>query len=229
MKSKIVGTIFLIWFVCSIVLIFLVSNFENQIGWLLLIFGQYFVVFGGIAVFGNMGAKHFPSIVLMGPLVGLVCAVCGIYTLVYGEAAIDTIYSIAPYLIFLIFPISGILLIHMSLSEILYLKKKCTYEIDAKCVDVSVSFLKNNRGRMVNTYMPTYNVHINGKDHRIWNNKYSTNKFVVGEYYKIMINPLDVNDFIDSNTKFVEGNGIIIGFIFMIVSIIMGALMFIAR
>lgn len=226
MKNNVVSIVFIIWFICSIAAMMLISQFDNEVSWLMILFGQYFLVFGLLGVSSNKESKHFPSVILMFPLVGGVSITCGIYMLIGGQSAIDKMNEIAPYLLLLAFLVFGILLVHMSLSELLYLKKKCTYEIDAECVEISESLVKNNKGNFRRVYMPTYSVNVDGKDYRIWNNNYSSKKLIVGEYYKILINPLDPNDFIDSITKSIHKGMLFIGFIFIIVGISLISVMF---
>lgn len=226
MKSKTIGIVFLVWFFASLVGMLFVGETESPAKWLMILFGQYFVVFGSIAVYANKGAKRFPSIVLMLLLVGLVCVGSGIYMLVGGEDATAKMFDFAPVLIMAVFPVAGILMIHMSVSEMLYLKRNCTYEVDAKCVDVSTSHRKTNQGRRRTIYMPTYSVWMDGKEYRIWNNKYTSKQYVVGEYYKLKVNPADVNEFVDVNSKSVHGGMLVVGIIFIVITAVIGVVVY---
>lgn len=221
MKGKIFGIVFLGWFIASIVAILLVSELENQVEWLLILFGQYFLVFGGIAVWANKEKKNFPTVILMFPLVGFGLIGSGLYMLIGGVNAVENMAKYAPYVIMAVFPIAGALMIHMAVAEMVYLKRKCTYEVRAKCVDISSHYVSKKNGGRTKVYMPTYSVWLDNKEYRIWNNKYTNScRFVVGEYYNIKVNPLDVNEFIDGNTKFMNGGLLVIGTVFVFVTVI---------
>ena len=226
MKIKIQRAIFLTWFIGSIIAILcislFISNFDNRIGWFLCLFGQYFVVLGVIAIWDMKNDKPFQSIVLMAPLVGIVCCSCGIYILLYGEVAMNKMSELAPYLLYLSVLIAGILFMHTTLSELVYLKKKCTYEVDAKCVDIMTSYTEGRR----RVYMPIYNILINGQEHIICNEKYSNIKFEIGKYYKILIDPENINNFFDLNTKYDLTGSLIFELVFIIASIGTGLLIF---
>ena len=159
------------------------------------------------------------------PLVGLGCVGSGIYMLIGGENAVANMFDFAPFLLMAIFPIAGILMVHMAVSEMLYLKRNCTYEVDAKCVEVSTSHMKTKQGRRRVIYMPIYSVWLDDKEHRIWNNKYTSKQYKVGEYYKLKVNPADVNDFVDENSKSVQGGCLAIGVGFIIITLIIGGVM----
>lgn len=226
-KSNLIGIIFVIWFICSLGGLLFLSEVENQAGWIFTLMGQYFLVFGILAVYANKGAKRFPTILIMFPLIGGVMLGSGIYMLIGGEIAVHNMFLVAPILIFLVFPIAGICLMHMALTEGMYLKKRCTYEVNAKCVDVSTSTHRNKNGRTRKTYMPTYSAYVNDKEIKLWNNKYSSHKFEVGEYYTVSINLENPTEFIDINTKKVHSGMLLIGTLFIGVSIIIGAILII--
>jgi len=223
---KHIGIIFLIWFLGSLIGLFMVSKTANPVEWLMIIFGQYFLVFGIIAVCGNKGSKHFPTIILLFPLVGLSCAGVGIYMLVGGEQAMSNMNKYAPALIVGAFFVAGVLMLHMSLTDHMYLKKVCTQEVNAKCVEVSVSHSKRKHGGYSEIYMPTYSFWMNGEEHRAWNNKYSSSKFTVGEYYTIKVNPNDTEDIIDLNTKIGNMGLLVIGIVFIIISCVVEYIIF---
>ena len=114
----------------------------------------------------------------------------------------------------------------MSLSEMLYLKKRCTYEVNAKCVEVSTSHMKTKQGRRRVIYMPTYSVWLDDKEYRIWNNKYTSKQYKVGEYYKLKVNPADVNEFVDGNSKSVQGGYLVIGIVFLVITTVIGIVVY---
>lgn len=221
-KSNLIGIIFVIWFICSLGGLLFLSEMENQAGWIFTLMGQYFLVFGIFAVYANKGAKRFPTILIMFPLIGGVMLGSGIYMLIGGEIAVHNMFLVAPILIFLVFPIAGICMIHMALTEGMYLRKRCTYKVNAKCVAVSSSTHRDKNGRTRKTYMPTYSVYVNDKEERLWNNKYSSHKFEIGEYYNILINPNNPIEYIDINTRKLHSGLLLIGTLFIGVSVIVG-------
>lgn len=223
--KNIFGIAFLVWFFTSLAGMFLVAKTENPAEWLMILFGQYFLVFGVIAIYANKGTKHFPTIILMFPLVGLACIGSGIYIMVGGEDSYDNMNVFAPFLIVAAFFVAGLLMLHMSLSEMLYLKRVCTYEVSAKCVDITTSLSKRKHGGYNEIYMPIYSFWFNDTEQRIWNNQYSSKKFTIGDYYTLMVNPNDVNDFIDGNARIGNIGLLTIGIVFITVSSIIMILM----
>lgn len=223
--KNICGIIFLIWFFASMAGLLLVSETQHPVEWLMIIFGQYFLVFGVLAVWSNKGTRRFPTIILMFPLVGLACMGSGIYMMIGGVDSHEKMNAFAPFFIVATFIVAGALMMHMSLSEMLYLKRVCTYEVNAKCVDITTSLSKRKHGGYSEIYMPTYSFWLNNEEHRVWNNQFSSTKFTIGDYYKILVNPNNVNDFIDSNARIGNIGLLIIGTLFIVVSSVVMAFM----
>lgn len=220
-KNIVISILFLIWFFGSLVAMMCCSESQNKIGFLLTLIGQYFLVFGIIAVAGNRKQKPFPIVVLIFPLVGIALMVCGISSIAGGDVVKETLVKYAPYIIIWIFPIAGILMVFGSMSKIRYLKRVCTREIQAKCVDIEVSWVNDSDSpRRTRVYMPLYSIYYNGEERLIRNNMYTNmNRFEIGSYYYIKINPSNPDEFIDDNNK--KGNMLIfiLGIVFIVLSV----------
>lgn len=217
-KGTILGIIFLVWFFASLAGILLVSKTQHPAEWLLILFGQYFLVFGMLAVWSSRGTRPFPTIILTAVVVGLGCMGSGIYMMVGGEGSHEKMNAFAPFMIVGAFFVVGCFMLHMALSQMCYLKRVCTYEVNARCVDVTIGLSKRKHGGYNEIYMPTYSFWLNGEEHRVWNNQYSSIKFEIGNDYRLLVNPKNVSDFIDSNTRLGNIGLLIIGTIFVIVS-----------
>ena len=88
-KGIIIGMLCLIWGLGSIAAMLFCSKLENHTGILLVLFGQFFLVIGLIAVICNRKAKPYPFILLVFPLAGIALLVCGICILTKGEIALS--------------------------------------------------------------------------------------------------------------------------------------------
>lgn len=221
-KSKVLGIIFLIWFFGSMIGFFVCSESDNKIGPLLVLFGQYFLVFGIIAVAGNLKKKPFPVIVVIFPIVGLSVLVSGIGMILGGEKVLLFLGRYAPYILIWIFPIVGVLMIVNSFSQYRHLKRVCTRDIQAKCIDIDSRLSRNNaeQGRRRKVYMPVYSIFYNEREYIIRNYNYTNLvKFEIGMYYNIKINPLNPNEFIDENSSKANTLVFVLGIIFIVITV----------
>lgn len=220
-KEKVLGVILLIWFFGSVVGFFVCSELEDNTGLLLVLFGQYFLVFGIIVVVSNLKKKPFPIITIIFPIVGLSALVCGICMLVGKETALEFIKQYAPYILMWVFPVAGVLVIANSFSQYRYLKRVCTRDIQAKCIDIESEFTKASfEDRRTRVYMPVYSIFYDNREYIIRNYNYTNLvNFEIGMYYYIKINPSNPNEFIDENTKKANMLTLIIGITFIVVTL----------
>ena len=137
------------------------------------------------------------------------------------QNAAQMIYEAAPYLLAGIFPVTGVLMIISATSEIRHLKRVCTVEVQAKCISVETRWTQGGKGRRTKrVHMPVYSVYYNGREYTVRNNVYTNmNDYQVGNYYPIMINPLNPEEFLDANNR--KGNivTLVLGIIFVAVLI----------
>lgn len=217
MKDTIIGITFLVWFIGSLVGMFLAGESQNALEWILILFGQYFLVFGLIGVNAKKeeSPKQFPYIILVFPLVGAACVVAGVYMLIGGKIARENMNNIAPFLFLALFILVGIFMVYNSLSKMLYLKRVCTYEVNAQCVEISTSWSSSKHGGYNELHMPIYSFWYNSEEHRVKNDIYTSKNFIVGEYYKLMVNPNNVQEFIDKNSKSFDGVMFFMGIVFI--------------
>lgn len=203
--------IFLVWFIASIALLASLEDIELKLA----VFGQYFLVFG---IAGTVSAIKNKKLLVFLPL--LVLPITGAGTVYfslahrfgwpfkeYGIMAIINLFTVIGFLLFL---------------SALYQKgliKKCTYQIQATCVEVDERMTRN-RERNVMTYCPTYTIWFRDKEWRLKSDIY-TNTHVpeVSKQYTIKINPDNPLIFTDEGTKKSCILIFVLGIIFMICGI----------
>lgn len=206
------GIVFLLWFFASIGGLIYCSS--NELGALSAgIFGQYFLVFGIIAFVSGIKSKDFNPIVLLFPLIGI-CVIIGAIIYQFGsKEQIDALMGLMPYGILLIFFIIGVgLLIYayrISIAKI----RRCTYPIDAVCIDVKTRF-RHKEGK---SYCPVYMIEYQGKVIELCNEIYSNiNKMKAGDTQRIIINPDNPKDFYEiKQMRILTVFFLIMGLIFM--------------
>ena len=200
-KGIIIGMLCLIWGLGSIAAMLFCSKLENHTGILLVLFGQFFLVIGLIAVICNRKAKPYPFILLVFPLAGIALLVCGICILTKGEIALAMLDQYAPYILIWIFPLAGIIMIASAVGKIRYLKRVCTQAVQAKCIDIeSASAAGAHRRKHVT--MPVYSISYNGEEKILRKGMYTNlNYFEIGAYYGIYINPENPDEYLDENNR----------------------------
>lgn len=220
-KNGIIGAVFLIWFFGSMIAMLVCSKLDNRTGILLALFGQYFLVFGILGVGANRKNKPFPLPILLFPLVGVLLLACGISIWVGGEQALVWLQKNAPYILIWIFPLVGAGMIVSATCNSRHLKRVCTREVQAKCIDVESTWSPDRNGRGGRyVYMPVYSIFYNGEEKILRNYIYTNmNRFEQGEYYYIKINPDNPEEFIDSNNKKAKGMSLILGVVFLVISV----------
>lgn len=220
-KSAIIGLIFLIWFFVSLAGMLIYSKKEGCTGIILAIIGQYFLVFGIIAVVSNRTTKPFPFIVLVFPLVGISLLICGICIQLGGNDVLKMLGKYAPYILIWIFPIAGTVMLVKGTCGIRHLKRVCTREIQAKCIRVEASWTKGTKGHKGHyVYMPVYSIIYNGEERILQNNTYTNgNKFEEGAYYSIKINPDNPDEFMDANSQKANRLLLLLGIALIIITV----------
>lgn len=217
----IISIVFIVWFMGSLFGMMVCSKLDGGTGLMLALIGQYFLVFGIMGVVGSIKKRPFPAIILLFPLVGIALIICGVIMYIDMQNAAQMIYEAAPYLLAGIFPVTGVLMIISATSEIRHLKRVCTVEVQAKCISVETRWTQGGKGRRTKrVHMPVYSVYYNGREYTARNDVYTNmNDYQVGNYYPIMINPLNPEEFLDANSR--KGNivTLVLGIIFVAVLI----------
>ncbi len=217
----ILGGIFLLWFIASMIGMYVCSQVDGGAGLMLVILGQFFLVFGIIGIAGNIKKKPFPIIIILFPLAGSALIVWGLSLYMGSEHLLEMLGNAVPYLAVWLFPVIGVILVADTVVRQNYLKRVCTYKIQAKCISVEREWSKgtrNSRGDWV--YMPVYSIMHSGREMNVSNGVYTNlNNLKVGEYYYIKINPLNPQEFIDENSR--KGNklSLVLGIIFILLAI----------
>lgn len=192
-RKKIFGYIFLIWFICSFIGFFILENAY----YLVMNFGQYFLVFGLIAFFNTKRFEKFISLPFI--LVGLCCVVIP-YCMLHPEL-IPTDVNWETVIVLLMlsgFILAGLAAIFIPLFKRKYQKEVCTYEVQATIVDYDTTISDNGN----TLYAPIYGFWYNGKDWRVCNNFYSNVGVPErGKTYTIKINPDNPEEFFNEKSR----------------------------
>lgn len=192
-RGKIFGYIFLIWFICSFIGFFILEN----VYYMVMNFGQYFLVFGLIAFFNTKRFEKFISLPFI--LVGLCCVVIP-YCMLHPEL-IPTDVNWETVIVLLMlsgFILAGLAAIFIPLFKRKYQKEVCTYEVQATIVDYDTTISDNGN----TLYAPIYGFWYNGKDWRVCNNFYSNVGVPErGKIYTIKINPDNPEEFFNEKSR----------------------------
>ena len=210
-KSNLMGIIFIIWFIGSIVSMIYLSNINEY--YAIMIFGQYFLVFGMIPLVKEKGMDRLISVPFI--LVGLCCIVIP-YLMINPDILFINLNwnAIIPILLILAFIIAGFSMLFLPIINKKRLKKVCNVMVSAKLVDYKYTYSDNGN----KLYSPIYEFEFNGKKHNVSNNMYSNiGVKPVDTIVNLMINPNDPEEYMDNS----QSNIIVLflGVIFLIVSI----------
>ena len=189
-KDYIIGGIFLIWFVGSIVALFLTAKSSP---WLAVsVFGQYFLVFGLITLISGIKNGNFQPIFLTLLLVGILAVLFGVGMNFGDEATQETMQQYIPYAGISIFLLTGIFCI---LNHFVRKKReeKCTVPVQATCIDIKRRRRDTYEGNVRNRhylYCPVFGFKYNGKSYEVSTNFFTTDTTAeLGEQYDLYINP----------------------------------------
>jgi len=209
--SKFLGIIFLIWFFGSIFLMIYLSKINGY--YTVMVFGQYFFVFGLIPLCGSKEKDKLIGIPFV--LVGLCCIVIPYIMMNPDILSIDIIWdSVIPLLLIFAFVLAGLGMTFMPIINNKKLKKLCTLTVYAKILKYDYTY--SDKGNKL--YCPVYEFQFNNKKYEVSNNKYSNfgNK-KIDTIVNLKVNPNNPEQFID-NTKF-DMFVIVLGITFLVVSI----------
>lgn len=207
-EGKIVGIIFLIWFFCSMLAMLILSQINTY--YTVMVFGQYFLVFGVIVL---LGAGKNKAVVIPFILVGLACIIIP-YLMMKPEIngmVIDWGAVIAVLFIFA-FVLAGLVLTFIPIIQIKKSKEKWNVEVPAVIVGYD-----ENHGDSSMLYCPIYEFDFNGKKYNVMNNHYSNVGLKeIGTIISLKINPENPEEFLDRRiSSFVP---MFIGIVFLVIA-----------
>ena len=210
--SSLFGIVFLVWFIGSIILML---NFfgKEQVHYGIMMFGQYFLVFGLIPLFASEGKEKLISVPFV--LVGLGCIIIP-YLMMHPELLRVSIIweAVLPIIFMLVFIGAGLAMVFLPILNRRELEKKCTVLVDA-----TISEYLSHRYEDVTVYCPVYSFEYMNKKYKVDDNFYSNfNIRPEGTVVKLRINPLDPKEFFDASSK--NSNFIVLlGGLFLVVSV----------
>lgn len=210
-KDILIGTFFLIWFVCSIISMLYLSKINKY--YTIMIFGQYFFVFGLIPLKVAVGKEKLMSVPFI--LIGLCCVIIPYLMMNPDLLSVSLNWDhIIPLLLILVFVLAGIAMTLLPIINKNKLKKVCTMTVNAKIIKYDHIYGDNGR----KLYCPIYAFEFNGNKYEVSNNKYSNfgNK-QIESIINLKINPNNPNEFIDE--RVFDNFVIILGIIFLIASV----------
>ncbi|MCR4599825.1 MAG: DUF3592 domain-containing protein [Acetatifactor sp.] len=188
--SIIISVVFLIWFFASIGAMIYLANHEKG-ALCVTVFGQYFLVFGAIAVISGIKDKNFQPITIIFPLVGIGAMVGGCIFQFGSETVMKYTEAALPYIFLGIFFIIGMSLVIGSYFASKRRHEVCNYCISGSCVKVKDRYHKGTR-----SYCPVYEVYFRDETILLCSNTYSNmNHIQVGETRELYLNPDNPKEF----------------------------------
>lgn len=212
-KNIIFPIIFLIWFIASIVGMFLLS--ENNPHYMVMLFGQYFFVFGMFPLFSKSEDISDKLISIPFILVGLGCIIIPYLMINPRLLEVEIVWdSVILLLLILLFVIAGFFMIVFPIFKRKKLEKLCTLTVPAKIVRHEYQYSDNGN----KLYCPIYEFEFNKNKYEVSNNIYSNIGLKpVGSIHNIKINPDDPYQFLCNASMY--NFSIIMGILFLVVSI----------
>lgn len=193
----VISIIVLVWFFASIGAMLYCS--KQDMPWLVLaLFGQYFIVFGAIALAAGIKGRQFQPLPLLFVLVGIGCAAAGLI-LQYGtDGMAKLLENLAPYLFLSIFVLVGVGMLAGGVTHYERKKNTCTYVVNARVVQLKTS--RGKKGSIL--YSPVYEIYYGGEYKKICSNMYTNVKVPqVGDYKQLMVNPADPDEIREPGTE----------------------------
>lgn len=186
--EKIFSVVFLSWFVLSIAALIATAKLQ-ALGWTAIVFGQYFVVFGLAGLMNEIKAGFRHSIIIVFPVVGFAVVISGFLWQFGNEVVKENVVKHIPNMMAVVFLLVGILLLVQVIIEKAE-QKKCTFAVQAKCVEVKWHYSTSKNGGSSKTYCPVYEYYYNGQVYTGSQEIYTNMIYVgEGEYREIFVNP----------------------------------------
>lgn len=214
--------VFLLWFIISILGMIYFSENDNT-GMVVLLFGSYFFIFGLIGI--SLGGIKLKNVwILLFPTIGLALMISSAIFMWGSDEAILQLGKLIPILLLCLFIVVGIGLILGTVVTDNNLKKRCTYQIIARCVKLNSHLSRTTYGdfgtKARKLYAPVFSYCFEGKNYETEHNIYKNfgNPNVDDDVY-IFINP-DYPTEIYFPSKSTKLSLISIGIIFVIIGIV---------
>lgn len=220
LKEKIIRTIYLIWFLGS--MIALVIVFQKNLWLSLAVFGQVFFIFGIITLIDGIKKKNYKPVFFLFIVVGILALLYGI-VMVYGrQVQKEVLKSIAPYIFISIFFFAGVLIIaNFFVRKVI--EKNCTELVKGICVDITSDLGSSDPNDMSGAmYCPVFSYTYNGKEYEVCSGFFSSQvETKIGQKYDIYINPKYPYHFREQGeTRRQNGSEIVLGIFFILVSLV---------
>lgn len=221
--ETLLGILFLVWFFASIIALLMTAK---TYPWLaLVIFGQYFLVFGFIALVNMLKNDNFTPIILLFIIVGAGVASWGLI-MQYGNKELQEKFEkMIPYLGLGLFGVVGAL----SLLNTVVRKRreeKCTQLVTAICVKIKKKMTQtttNGVGEKEIRHLvcPVFQYTYNGKNYEVCHDTYTRSADMqIGDTCYVYINPEKPKIFrAESETARLNSMELTIGVLFLAVSI----------
>lgn len=193
-KGKLFGYIFIFWFICSFVAFFLIEDPY----YIVMNFGQYFLVFGSVVFFSQENKKD-ALITIPFMIIGLCCIVIPFLMLHPELLSISLDWNtVIAVLMLLAFLIAGLCTSIIPVIKRKHLEKVCTYEVDATIIGYNTT--TSDKGNTL--YAPIYSFWYNGQTREIATDFY-TNMGVKepGTKVTLKINPEKPEEFFNEKSK----------------------------
>lgn len=186
-KGKIGTIIFITWFVASLLAIMETGRTGNIL--CVALFGQYFFVFGLIAMVTAIKAKESFWLQSIFVLVGA-GIVAGVLIYKFGTDALkQKLFDMIPLAGLSIFVIAGIVFLILAYREKFIIAPRYSYPVSAKCIKVLINYVDTERHGAKEVFCPVFYYNYNGKEYESSNNIYTDTRFIEGNYYDINIDP----------------------------------------
>lgn len=193
-RGKLFGYLFILWFICSFVAFFLIEDPY----YIVMNFGQYFLVFGSVVFFSQENKKD-ALITIPFMIVGLCCIVIPFLMLHPELLSFSVDWNMVIVLLLLsAFLIAGLCTVIIPIMKRKHLEKVCTYEVDATIIGHNTTI--SDKGNTL--YAPIYSFWYNGQTREIATDFY-TNMGVkeVGTKIALKINPEKPEEFFNEKSK----------------------------
>lgn len=210
----VISIIFVIWFIASLGAMIFFAKTERA-GLVPAVLGQYFLVFGIAAGVNEAKNKKFNPIALVFAIVGLAGIVATLILYFGAETMISFLDKNMPYILMALFLVVGIILVISAVSKYLGRKKRCSYMVTAKCIEIREMA---NDGHML--ACPVYEIYYEGKTIKLCDNVYSNTLDIrVGDEKEIMINPDKPKEYFSPEDML--GSSLVIGIIGFVIVLVM--------
>ena len=219
----ILGTVFMLWFIGSIVALFWCA--KTSAGLALAVLGQYFFVFGLAALISGLKNGDFKPIFLIFLYAGGATLCSGLIMHFGDEALKEKLTDSVPYIAFVGFGIVGILAFCNALVRN-HRNQNCTQLVKATCISVrrrrSQTADDHDIGRRMRYLVcPVFRFYYRGRKYEVSNNTFTRYcEAEEGRVYEIYINPDHPRSFREEGEDIrLNGMELAVGVMFTLVGI----------